>query len=433
MMDGHGRVRRIYYGWPMLVGVSTAQVVSWGILYYAFSVFVTPMQAELGWTTVELTGAYSLALLCAGLAAIPVGRWQDRHGPRALMTSCSILAVLLLVAWAQVEQLASFYLIMAGIGLVSAGVLYEPAFTIIAVWFRRLRSRAFTVLTFFGAFASLVFIPLSAWLTSLFGWRGALLVLAAILATITIPIHSLLLRRRPEDLGLLPDGDGPTTDQPDQPARPREQSLPPAVALRDGRFWLLTAAFAASTIATVTMTVHVIPYLITRGHSSGFAATVAGLFGLMSLLGRMTLGLLASRVAHRRMTTALMGMQIVGLIILALSSTSQLGALFYIALFGAGSGVLTIMRAAMLADHYGPASYGTINGAQNLALTGAKTVAPVGAGLLVAALGGYGVLLWGLVAMLMLGAGAVLAVRDQPPRSYIAVPTPERPVLAEER
>jgi MFS family permease len=79
--------RPIYYGWPMLTAVSTAQVVSWGILYYAFSVFLTPMQAELGWTTVELTGAYSLMLLCGGLAALPVGRWLDRHGPRALMSA----------------------------------------------------------------------------------------------------------------------------------------------------------------------------------------------------------------------------------------------------------------------------------------------------------------------------------------------------------
>lgn len=75
--------RPVYYGWPMVVAVSTAQVVSWGSLYYAFSVFVAPMQAELDWTTVELTGAYSVALLCSRLAAVPVGRWVDRRGPRA--------------------------------------------------------------------------------------------------------------------------------------------------------------------------------------------------------------------------------------------------------------------------------------------------------------------------------------------------------------
>ncbi|NTU84728.1 MAG: MFS transporter, partial [Chloroflexales bacterium] len=162
----------------MLVAVSIAQVVSWGILYYAFSVFVAPMQAELGWSTVELTGAYSLALLCSGLAAVPVGRWVDRRGPRALMTVGSILAVALVVAWSRVTSLAAFYLIMAGVGLVSAAVLYEPAFAIIAVWFRRLRGRALTVLTFFGAFASFIFIPLSAWLEHMLSWRGALFALA---------------------------------------------------------------------------------------------------------------------------------------------------------------------------------------------------------------------------------------------------------------
>ena len=395
----------------MLVAVSTAQVVSWGILYYAFSVFVAPMQAELGWSTVELTGAYSLALLCSGLAAVPVGRWVDRRGPRALMTVGSILAVLLVIAWSRVMGLAAFYLIMAGIGLVSAGVLYEPAFAMVAVWFRRLRGRALTVLTFFGAFASFIFIPLSAWLEHLLGWRGALLALAAILGTITVPIHGLMLRRSPEAIGLLPDGEIVMLDAPIR-ARVHERSITTRVALRETRFWLLTFAFAVSTFAGVTMTVHVIPYLTGYGHTAGFAATVAGLFGLMSLVGRMTIGPLADRVPRRWVTAWLIGMQLVGLAVLVVAGGTVAGALLYIALFGAGSGTLTIMRAALLAEHYGPANYGTINGAQNLALTGARTVAPVGAGLLVAALGGYSVLLWGLMGLLVLGAGAVLVTTD---------------------
>ena len=399
----------------MLVGVSTAQVVSWGILYYAFSVFVAPMQAALGWSTVELTGAYSLALLCAGLAAVPTGRWLDRHGPRALMTAGSSLAVLLVLAWSQVTSLAAFYLIMAGIGAVSAAVLYEPAFAIVAVWFRRLRGRALTVLTFFGAFASFIFIPLSAWLVGALGWRGALLALAGILGAITIPTHALLLRRRPEDLGLLPDGAAAEPGALAQSAPP-ERSIAPGRALREPRFWLLTFAFAASTFAGVTMTVHVIPYLIGAGHSAGFAAAVAGLFGLMSLLGRLAIAPWADRVRRRAVTATLIGMQLAGLAVLAAAGATVAGALLYVALFGAGSGVLTIMRAALLAEHYGPANYGTINGAQNLALTGARTVAPVGAGLLAALLGGYGPLLWGLVGLLALGGGAVVAASDQPRR-----------------
>jgi MFS family permease len=397
--------RPIYYGWPMLVATSAAQVVSWGILYYAFSVFVAPMQAELGWSTVELTGAYSLALLCAGLAAVPVGRWVDRRGPRALMTAGSIVAALL----------PAFYLIMAGIGTVSAAVLYEPAFAIVAVWFRRLRGRALTVLTFFGAFASFVFIPLSAWLVGAQGWRAALLSLAGILAITTIPVHALLLRRRPEDLGLLPDGDQAVSPGL-RAAHAPERSVPARAALREPRFWLLTFCFAVSTFAGVTMTVHVIPYLVSGGHSAGFAATVAGLFGLMSLLGRMTIGPLADRYPRRWVTTGLVMMQMAGLVTLVISGRTAPGALVYVALFGAGSGTMTIMRASLLAEHYGPASYGTINGAQNLALTGARTVAPVGAGLLAGALGGYAALLWGLAALLILGAAAVLLASE--PAAY---------------
>jgi MFS family permease len=399
--------RPLYYGWPMLIGVSAAQVVSWGILYYAFSVFITPMEAELGWPRVALTGAYSLALLCSGLSAVPVGRWLDRHGPRTLMTTGSILAVLLLVAWSQVRSLPAFYLIMAGIGIVSAGVLYEPAFVIVAVWFRRQRGRALTVLTFFGALASFVFIPLSAWLEAALGWRSALLALGGILGALTVPIHALLLRRRPQDLGLQPDGEPASAAADAHSLSTPERSIAVAQAVREQRFWLLTFAFATSTIAGLTMVVHLIPYLIAGGHTPGFAATIAGLYGLMSLLGRLTLGQLGERFARRWLTTGLLGMQCLGLVALLLAGATAGGALLYVTLFGAGSGVLTIMRAALLAEHYGPTNYGTINGAQNLALTGARTIAPVGGGLLASALGGYEPLLWGLVGLLILGAGAV--------------------------
>lgn len=103
-----GTTRRIYYGWIMLVTVSITEVVSWGILYYAFSVFITPMESELGWPRSAISGAFSLALLCGGLAALPVGRWIDRHGTRMLMTSGSVLGTLLLLAWSQVTSLWAF-------------------------------------------------------------------------------------------------------------------------------------------------------------------------------------------------------------------------------------------------------------------------------------------------------------------------------------
>ncbi|MFO7170043.1 MAG: MFS transporter [Chloroflexota bacterium] len=402
---------RFYYGWVVLGAVSVTEVVSWGILYYAFSVFVAPMQAELGWSQPAITGAFSLALLCSGVAAVPVGRWLDRHGPRALMTAGAIAGALLLVAWSAVQSLWAFYLVLAGIGLTMAAVLYEPAFAIIATWFRRKRGRALTVLTFFGAWASFVFIPLTSRLVEALGWRQALLALAAILACINILPLALLLRRRPQDLGLQPDGLPPTpADAP--AAAGAERSRTSREALREPAFWWLSFTFAVSTFNSVALTVHFIPYLVSRGHTTAFAASVAGLFGLMSLTGRLLIGPLGDRFPRLLVTAGLMAMQAVGLTVLALAPT-QTGALVYVALFGAGTGTMTIMRAALLAERYGPANFGSISGAQNIVLTGASTLAPLGAGLLATALGGYPTLLLLLAALSGAALVAVLRAGDR--------------------
>ncbi len=114
----------LYYGWVVAGTLAATETVSWRVLYYAFAVFLVPMQAELGWSTAALTGAYSLALLVSGLAAPIVGRWLDRHGPRALMTAGSIAGSALVLAWSRAQDLAAFYLIWAGVGLAMAATLY---------------------------------------------------------------------------------------------------------------------------------------------------------------------------------------------------------------------------------------------------------------------------------------------------------------------
>src|SRR5437588_12638875 len=86
---------RVYYGWVLVATLGITETISWGVLYYAFSVFLQPMQTDLGWSRGATTGAFSLALVVSGLAAIPVGRWLDRHGARLLMSGGSCLGVVL--------------------------------------------------------------------------------------------------------------------------------------------------------------------------------------------------------------------------------------------------------------------------------------------------------------------------------------------------
>jgi MFS family permease len=402
-------LRGVYYGWVMLLTLSFTEVTSWGILYYSFSVFLTPMQAELGWSIAQMTGAYSAAILISGLAAIPVGRWLDRHGPRWLMTAGSIAATLLVVAWSQVDSIIAFYVVWGLIGLTQAAVLYEPALQAVAVWFRRKRSRALTILTFVGGFASVIYIPLTAWLAQTYGWRDALLVLAAILGVTTIPLHALVLRRRPADVGQAIDGD---TFSPQVAGAPQfvEPGITTKEAIRTRVFWWLTAAFVLTYFGNVAITVHLIPYLVHEGYSVGFAATAAGLIGLLALPGRLVFTPLGSRIPRHYVTALIFSLQVVALLALLLIPGKS-GVFIFVVLFGAGFGAITPARAALVADLFGTANYGTISGVLAFYITIARGIAPVAAGVLLGLAGSYAPVIWTTVAVSALATVAALQAK----------------------
>ncbi len=398
--------RTPFYGWLLVGGLGVTEIISWGVLYYAFGVFLTPMEQELGWSRGATTGAFSLALVLSAVAAIPVGRWLDRHGARLLMTLGSCLAVLLVLAWAAATTLPAFYLIWAAMGVVMAALLYEPAFAVVAVWFERKRARALTAVTLIAGFSSTIFLPLSGWLVQLQGWRPALLSLAIILALGTIPVHALVLRRRPEDLGLHPDGaDGPSTSGRGQV----RTDVPVGLALRDPAFRWLVVAFCLSTAVAFGLTVHLVPILLDRGFAPTLAAALAGVVGAMQVGGRLLMVPMSSRWSLRSITAGVLGLLPLAIVVLLLVP-GLLGVVLFVVLFGAAKGCLTLVRPAFVADMYGRAHYASIAGVLAFAVTLAQAGAPVGAGVAYDRLGGYTPILWFAVMTGILGALAVLPI-----------------------
>jgi MFS family permease len=398
----------IYYGWILVGALSLAEMTAWGVLYYSFSVFLTPMQQELGWSRSAMSGAFSVALLLSGLTGVLVGRLIDRYGPRWLMTVGAALAALFVLAWGRVTELTSFYVIWGGIGMTMAATLYEPAFAVIAKWFVRQRGRALTVLTFIAGFASVLYIPLAGWLIRTQGWRHALQILAVVLAIGTVPLHALVLRRRPEDLGLAPDGDGPRASEPNFAAQPKvEHSLSLDDALRGTTFWWLTTAFVMNVVGVIAINVHLVSYLIDQGFESSFAAMAMGLVGLMALPGRLVFTPLGDFAPRSVLTAFLFLLQTLSLLVL-LWAKSKAGVFGFVALFGAGFGAITPARAALIAEYYGPASYGSINGVLALFLTFAGALAPLGAAWGHDLSGSYTPVLWTLVVTSAIGAVTVL-------------------------
>jgi MFS family permease len=370
-------------GWGIVGALSVTETVSWGILYYAFAVFLIPMQRELGFSTAELTGAYSLALLVSAVAGIAVGRYLDRHSPRGLMTAGSIAGTALVLAWSQIDGLAAFYVLWLAIGLVMAVVLYEPAFTVLAKWFPDAdeRRRAMTALTLVAALASFIFLPLAQALVDAHGWRDALVILAVILGAITIPLHAVVLRRAPRPAEREPEG-------PSVLARD---------ALRSVSFWLLSTAFFLGTFTGIAMTVHAIPFLLERGYSAAFAAFAVGLIGFSQIPGRIFFALLGTRLRRELAVAAvfaLIGGGIAVLVGLDTTATVLVG----LVLLGMGNGMATLARATAIADLYGGASYGAINSVAAAGTTGARAAGPVTAAVIAAAVG-YGALMWTLAGL----------------------------------
>jgi MFS family permease len=413
---------RLYYGWVLVLTLGVTETVSWGVLNYAFTVFVAPMQADLGWSRGAIGGAFSLALLVSGLAAVPVGRWLDHDGPRLLMTAGSCAATLLVLAWAGVRSLPAFYATWAALGLAMAAVLYDPAFAVVTTWFRRHRARAMTVLTLMAGLASTIFVPLAAWLVQAQGWRAALVTLAFVLGALTIPPHALLLRRRPEDLGLVVDGRAAWPPAPiegvGQGQHPHtvERSLAAGEALRHASFRWVVGAFCLYAFASIAVSVHLVPLLVDRGTTPAFAAGAAGVVGVMQLAGRLVFAPMESRVSPGTLTALVFLVQPAALLTLLLAPGAA-GLAAFVVLFGAGRGAATLARPYLVASLYGPARYATIAGAVTLFVTLAQAAGPYLMGAGYDRFGRYDPALWLLVALSTAAAGAAWLAGSAPERA----------------
>jgi MFS family permease len=415
----------MYYGWKLAWMLGLTQMVSWGILFYGFGVTLPHMQKEMGWTTAEASGAYSLAMLLNGFVAFQVGRWLDKSGPRLMMTVGSIAATLLVFAWANVQSLVGFYLVWAGIGLSMSAVLYEPAFWVVARWFARKRARALTIVTFWGGLASTVFIPLANGLIQAYGWRTALYVLAVILGASTILPHLLILRKNPADVGQSVDGDALITKSTEHAAKttaaqPTISGLTSAEAMRQTNFWLLFIAFFLTNITAGAVAAHIISLALARGITASYAAWAAGFVGIMQVVGRLTLAPLGDRISRKLMTAFVIVLQMAGLALLLLIG-SELGLILYVIFFGLGHGTLTPMRASLIADIFGVRSYGAINGAIGVGSTIARGIAPVTMGWLIMQSDSYSSMLVVLIVGSLIATFSVLGL-DRRSRAKVATP-----------
>jgi MFS family permease len=397
-------------GRAIVAALAVTQTVGYGALYYSFAVFLTPLARDLHASATAVTGALTTATLVGAAAAVPVGAWLDRHGGRGLMSLGSIAATALLVLMSIVDNLVQLYAVWFGIGLASAMALYEAAFAVVITWHPTPRGRANALLaiTVVAGFASTIFLPLTGALVQTYGWRAAVLVLAVIHGTLTIPLHTAVLRRARNTPGGEPLH-RPALD----PGATRRAAV--HTALHDRGFWLLTLAFVTHAAGLSALSVHLVAYLIAAGHPATFAATVAGLLGVLSVTGRLVTTRLQRRTGTGPVVAAIFTIQALAAACLPLIGHTTAGAIAGVVAFGLGFGVATIARPTLLAARYDTRGYATISGMLTVPMTIAKAGAPLAAAALYSVAGIYDPALISIALACAVAAAALLAAGSSQP------------------
>jgi predicted MFS family arabinose efflux permease len=362
------------------------------------------MEREFGWTRTEVSAAFSVSLVVSGIVAIPIGRLLDRRAPRGVLTAGGVAAVAAMLGWASIDSLGQLYAVFALLGVAMGLLLYQPAFTVLAKWFAPSPRRALTILTVFGGLAGLIFTPLTTWFLELWGWRGACLALALVaLFAILVPLG-----------GLLP------SSQRDGGA-PAAADSTPRRALGGLPFWSLTLALFLGYFIVIAMVVHFVPYLLERGFSVGFAALAAGLVGGMQVAGRALMLPLQRRLPRAWVTVGVFAVQGLALLFLP-AAHSELAILLFVVCFGAARGLVPLVQATLVSDLYGAGYYGELSGVIACFAAFAQAVAPLSVGALHDAAGGYGPMVWILVAAAATAATAAYVTERQAHALEAALP-----------
>ncbi|MET8987800.1 MFS transporter [Nonomuraea wenchangensis] len=385
------------HGWRVVAALAVTQTIGYGVLYYAFSVFLAPMARDLHATHAQIAAALTLSILIAALWAPLVGRLLDAHGGRALMTTGSLLGAAAVLAWSRVESLPQLYAVFALVGVACSLVLYEAAFAVIVSLYagnERGRANGLLALTIVAGFASSIFLPLTGLLVDRYGWRTALVILALIYGMAAIPLHALVLRGRK------------VRTQASAAAQERATIVKAATHARP--FWLLVIAFTASGGAVATVAVLLITYLIHLGHPPVLAATLAGLLGVLSVTGRLITTGLQTRLPAALIAAAIFAVQGVAALLLPLIGRSIAGAIGAVLLFGLGFGIASITLPHLLVGRYGTAAYASLAGRIAVFSVADKALAPLGAVALAQA-AGYGWVMGAVAAACAIAAFALVA------------------------
>lgn len=402
-----------FYGWVVLGCICLAGFARQGPAVAVLSVFVVPMTTEFGWSRTEIAGAVSLGGVLAAIISPVIGPMLDRRGARLVLSLAVLGTGLSTMALSLTQSLVAFYLLFCFARMVWAGPFDLGLYGALNSWFVAHRARATSIATL-AQMSGLVALPIIAQLAMQEGgWRaGWIAIGATVLGVGFLPVW-LLVVRRPEDVGLVPDrlvaGAGHVVAP--EPRFTRQQ------AMRTSAFWLLSLFTVLVFPVQAGVSLHQAAYLVERGLPAITAATVIGSFSAMSAVASFAVGFVPRRWPIRfslLLSAVLLSAGTFGLIGLETAERAYLAA----GVFGLGIGAVMTLLPMAWADYFGRESYGAIRGVALSLQVLAQAAGPLASGMLRDWSGSYtgSLAMFGGLAALAAGA-ALVARRPRGPRA----------------
>ena len=386
----------MYYGWWVVFGCAGIIFLAGGTFFYGFGTLVTPMSDEFGWSRAVIAGAFSLRTELGGVWAPVVGYLVDRIGPRLLLLVGVFMVGAGFILLSRIEAAWHLYVVAVIIAIGLGGTGGPVAMAAVAHWFRKKRGRALALMTVGGGSSGIMVVALAS-LIAAFGWRTALLIMGLTQWAVCIPL-ALAVRNRPQDLGLLPDGEPvlPAEQQmgADERQTPtvglegpgggvnvrQEEGLTISQALRTRAFWLVAVAMALVGLGSVAIIAHQVAFLEESVGLSPVAASAAQMaVPIVSLAGRLGFGWLADYVEKRKVLAISYLFIAVG-ILLSATAQSAWQVPLYLIIFAPGWGGSISVRPAFQADYFGLRAFGGIQGLMFFVASVGNFAGPIFAG-----------------------------------------------------
>lgn len=410
--------RRLFYGWYIVVAAGLVVFSSGPGQSYVFSIFIDSIIEDTGLSRPGISALYMASTGMSAVLVALVSRLADRYGPRIMLVAIGVGFGAACFGMATATNILLFYMAFASLRALGQGSLGINSILLVNTWFVARRGRAIAMMGLGAVLSSAIFPPFARFLIDNFGWREAYAVIGVVAVLLIVPVTLLVVRNRPEDMGMFPDGnDEPPVSESRQAASGLRRDMRAFSSLN---FWLLALSLGTPGLVSTALVFHQTSIFDEKGLSATLAAGVFVIFSGSSAVSSLAAGFVVDRIGPKSLYAFSMVSMLVALI-LVVGVNSVAMAVVYVLVMGVAGGTHHIVQGVIWAHYYGRHGLGKVQGSAMTINFCASAIGPLPLAIFHDMTGTYTA---GIVVMMALPLLSILALAKAKPGGTESIEDP---------